>query len=285
MENVDDIFNNNDIDAVLISSPTNTHIDFIERSVASKKPVLCEKPIDLDIKKVNEFSKRLEGNKVPIQLGFNRRFDPGHQAAKKSYVNGEIGELHQCLITSRDPGLPSWDYLKVSGGQFRDMTIHDFDLARFYLDEDPIEIFASAQKLIDPNMMNKISDHDTAMFILTCKDGKQCFINNSRTAVYGYDQRVELLGSNGMLQSGNHNLDQTKIYKRESSETSSPYLYFFIERYQEAFSLQLKSFIRSVKQNSSTDVGFEDGYKALVIAEAAYKSLQERKSVSINYDW
>ena len=165
------------------------------------------------------------------------------------------------------------------------MTIHDFDLARFYLDEDPIEIFASAQKLIDPNMMNKISDHDTAMFILTCKDGKQCFINNSRTAVYGYDQRVELLGSNGMLQSGNYNLDQTKIYKRESSETSSPYLYFFIERYQEAFSLQLKSFIRSVKQNSSTDVGFEDGYKALVIAEAAYKSLEERKSVSINYDW
>ena len=199
--------------------------------------------------------------------------------------NNKIGQLNQVIITSRDPEMPSEEYYKSAGGLFRDMTIHDFDLARFYLDEDPIEIFASAQKLIDPNMMNKISDHDTAMFILTCKDGKQCFINNSRTAVYGYDQRVELLGSNGMLQSGNYNLDQTKIYKRESSETSSPYLYFFIERYQEAFSLQLKSFIRSVKQNSSTDVGFEDGYKALVIAEAAYKSLEERKSVSINYDW
>ena len=128
----------------------------------------------------------------------------------------KIGQLNQVIITSRDPEMPSEEYYKSAGGLFRDMTIHDFDLARFYLDEDPIEIFASAQKLIDPNMMNKISDHDTAMFILTCKDGKQCFINNSRTAVYGYDQRVELLGSNGMLQSGNHNLDQTKIYKRES---------------------------------------------------------------------
>ena len=112
--------------------------------MAAKKPVFCEKPIDLDIHKVNECSKRLEGNTIPIQLGFNRRFDPGHLAAKKSVTNGEIGDLHQCLITSRDPCLPSWDYLKVSGGQFRDMTIHDFDLARFMLGEEPIKVFAIA---------------------------------------------------------------------------------------------------------------------------------------------
>ena len=142
IKNVDEIFGNKEIDAVLISSPTNTHIDFIEKSVAAKKPVLCEKPIDLDIDKVNECSVRLEKNKIPIQLGFNRRFDPGHQAAKQSLLDGEIGELHQCLITSRDPGLPSWDYLKAAGGQFRDMTIHDFDLARYMLGEEPEKIFA-----------------------------------------------------------------------------------------------------------------------------------------------
>ena len=280
-----ELFKNKDIDAILIASVTSTHADYIEKALTNHKPVFCEKPIDLSLNRIRQCYNRIKKNDLPIQIGFNRRFDPSHAKIKNLLKENKIGQLNQVIITSRDPEMPSEEYYKSAGGLFRDMTIHDFDLARFYLDEDPIEIFASAQKLIDPNMMNKISDHDTAMFILTCKDGKQCFINNSRTAVYGYDQRVELLGSNGMLQSGNYNLDQTKIYKRESSETSSPYLYFFIERYQEAFSLQLKSFIRSVKQNSSTDVGFEDGYKALVIAEAAYKSLEQRKSISINYDW
>ena len=280
-----ELFDNNNLDAVLIASATSSHADYIEKALKNGKPVFCEKPIDLSLDRIRKCFERIKNINLPIQIGFNRRFDPSHAAIKKLLKENKIGQLNQVIITSRDPEMPSEDYYKSAGGLFKDMTIHDFDLARFYLDEDPVEIFATGQRLIDPKMMNKINDYDTAMFILTCMDGKQCFINNSRTAVYGYDQRVELLGSNGMLQSGNHNLDQTKIYKKEFSETSSPYLYFFIERYKEAFSLQLKSFIKSIKQNSTTDVGFEDGFKALAIADAAYKSLKEKKSISINYNW
>ena len=280
-----ELFNNKDINAILIASATSSHADYLEKALTNGKPVFCEKPIDLSLERIRKCYHRIKLIDLPIQIGFNRRFDPSHSSIKNSLKENRIGNLNQVIITSRDPEMPSEEYYKSAGGLFRDMTIHDFDLARFYLDDDPVEVFASAQRLIDPIMMNKINDYDSAMFILTCSDGKQCFINNSRTAVYGYDQRVELLGSNGMLQSGNHNIDQTKIYKKEGSETSSPYLYFFIERYKEAFSLQLKSFIKSIKQNSSTDVGFEDGFKALAIADAAYKSLKERKSISINYNW
>ena len=158
--NESEIFTNTDIDAILVASPTSTHIDFIEKSVAANKPVLCEKPIDLDINRVNECSARLKGNTVPIQLGFNRRFDPGHYAAKKALLDGNIGELHQCIITSRDPGLPSWDYLKVSGGLFRDMTIHDFDLARFMLGEEPIKLFATATALVEPKIGSELKDFE-----------------------------------------------------------------------------------------------------------------------------
>ncbi len=282
VKSVDDIFNNNDIDAVLISSPTNTHIDFIERSVASKKPVLCEKPIDLDIKKVNEFSKRLEGNKVPIQLGFNRRFDPGHQAAKKSYIDGEIGELHQCLITSRDPGLPSWDYLKVSGGQFRDMTIHDFDLARFMLGEEPVKVFAISNALIDPKIKSELNDSDTLMIIMETASGKQCHINNSRSATYGYDQRVELFGSKGMVISENRKPHELKKYNSEFVDKSEPYLNFFIERYQESYMNSVSSFVETILEKKPVSVGFEDGRRALLLAETAYKSVKSGRMENID---
>ena len=282
VKSVDDIFNNNDIDAVLISSPTNTHIDFIERSVVSKKPVLCEKPIDLDIKKVNEFSKRLEGNKVPIQLGFNRRFDPGHQAAKKSFINGEIGELHQCLITSRDPGLPSWDYLKVSGGQFRDMTIHDFDLARFMLGEEPVKVFAISNALIDPKIKSELNDSDTLMIIMETASGKQCHINNSRSATYGYDQRVELFGSKGMVISENRKPHELKKYNSEFVDKSEPYLNFFIERYQESYMNSISSFVETILEKKPVSVGFEDGRRALLLAETAYKSVKSGRMENID---
>ena len=283
VENVDDIFNNNDIDAVLISSPTNTHIDFIERSVASKKPVLCEKPIDLDIKKVDEFSKRLEGNKVPIQLGFNRRFDPGHQAAKKSYIDGEIGELHQCLITSRDPGLPSWDYLKVSGGQFRDMTIHDFDLARFMLGEEPVKVFAISNALIDPKIKSELNDSDTLMIIMETASGKQCHINNSRSATYGYDQRVELFGSKGMVISENRKPHELKKYNSEFVDKSEPYLNFFIERYKDAYKKQLNDFSKFINKNIRPLAEFEEGRRALIMANAAKKSLGSKKFEKLTF--
>ena len=179
-----EIFEDKEIDAVLIASPTDTHIEFIEKSVATNKPVYCEKPIDLDILKVNECAKRLKANKVPIHLGFNRRFDPGHVEAKEVLKSGEIGDLHQVLITSRDPGLPSWEYYQAAGGLLRDMTIHDFDISRFMLDEDPIKVFAITNALIEPKLKIELNDADTVMIIMETASGKQCHINNSRSSAY-----------------------------------------------------------------------------------------------------
>ena len=281
----EEIFNNSSLDAVLISSATATHADYIEKAVKSGKAVFCEKPIDLSLDRIRSCYANISSAKLPIQIGFNRRFDPGHSAVKKALDEGKIGDLHQVIITSRDPEMPTEQYYKTAGGLFRDMTIHDFDLARFYLGEDPIEIYASAQRMIDPALMNKIGDYDTAMFILCGSDGKQCLINNSRTAVYGYDQRVELLGSKGMLQSDNVKTNQMKYFMGSGTEISSPYLHFFIERYQDAFSAQLRSFINAVELGQPPAVGFEDGYKALVIAEAAYLAIKKGAKVPINYNW
>ena len=282
VQNVEEIFNNNEIDAVLVSSPTNTHIDFIEKSVAAKKPVLCEKPIDLDIDKVNQCYERLKGNTIPIQLGFNRRFDPGHQAAKHSLMNGDIGELHQCIITSRDPGLPSWDYLKVAGGQFRDMTIHDFDMARFMLGEEPVKIFAISNALINPKIKSELNDSDTLMIIMETASGKQCHINNSRSATYGYDQRVELFGSKGMVISDNRKPHELKKYNSEYVEKQEPYLNFFIERYQEAYMNSITSFVETILEKKPVSVSFDDGRRALILAEAAYKSVKSGKFENID---
>ena len=277
-----EIFSDADIDAILVASPTDTHIEFIEKSVAANKPVLCEKPIDLDINKVNESAKRLKGNSVPIQLGFNRRFDPGHQEAKRSLLNGEIGELHQCIITSRDPGMPSWEYLKVAGGQFRDMTIHDFDLARFMLGEEPIRVFAIANALIDPKLKSDLNDSDTLMIIMETASGKQCHINNSRSATYGYDQRVELFGSKGMTISDNRKPHEVKKFTKEFVNQQEPYLNFFIERYQEAYMNEITAFAEVVLNKSQPSVNFEDGHKALVLAETAYKSVKSGKMENID---
>ena len=284
-KNDEEIFNNSSLDAVLISSATATHADYIEKAVKSGKAVFCEKPIDLSLDRIRSCYANIRSAKLPIQVGFNRRFDPGHSAVKKALDEGKIGDLHQVIITSRDPEMPTEQYYKTAGGLFRDMTIHDFDLARFYLGEDPIEIYASAQRMIDPALMNKIGDYDTAMFILCGSDGKQCLINNSRTAVYGYDQRVELLGSKGMLQSDNVKTNQMKYFMGSGTEISSPYLHFFIERYQDAFSAQLLSFINAVELGQPPAVGFEDGYKALIIAEAAYLAIKKGAKVPINYNW
>ena len=277
-----EIFSNAEIDAILIASPTNTHIEFIEKSVAAKKPVLCEKPIDLDIDKVNACAERLKNNSIPIQLGFNRRFDPGHLAAKNSLVKGEIGDLHQCIITSRDPGIPSWDYLKVAGGQLRDMTIHDFDLARFMLGEEPTRLFAISNALVEPKIKTELNDSDTLMVIMETATGKQCNIINSRSAAYGYDQRVELFGTKGMVISDNRKAHEIKKYSSEFVEKKEPYLNFFIERYQEAYMNEITAFVEAIVNKTSPTVNFEDGRKALILAETAFKSIASGKMENIN---
>lgn len=276
------IFAAADVDAVLVATVTPTHADYIEQAVAAGKPVLCEKPIDLSLARVDACAAAIRGNNPVVQLGFNRRFDPGHRAARDAVRAGEIGDLHQVVITSRDPGMPSRAYYESAGGLFRDMTIHDFDLARFMLDEEPEEVFAFGGRMIDPAMMNELADFDTAMIVMRTASGKQCHINNSRTAVYGYDQRVELLGTTGMLISGNRKPHQVTHYAATHTERAAPYLDFFIERYREAFDAEIGAFVDAIERGVPPEVGFEDGRRALILAEAAMKSAAEGRAVNVS---
>ena len=278
----EEMFADSGIDAILIATATDTHADYIERAVAVSKPVLCEKPIDLELGRVNRCRDRISGSSVPVQLGFNRRFDPGHAACRDALLAGEIGELRQLIIISRDPAMPPADYCAVSGGILRDMTIHDFDLARFILGEEPVEVVAVAGRLIDPDLMSSIGDHDTAMITMRTESGKQCFINNSRVSVYGYDQRVEILGADGMLQSENRTPHSLIRHTATLTAAQQPYLNFLIERYQEAYMAEIGAFADCVANGTEPVVGFEDGRRALILAEAAYLSLAEQRVVMVD---
>jgi myo-inositol 2-dehydrogenase/D-chiro-inositol 1-dehydrogenase len=199
-------------DAVLIATSTATHADLIELAAKAGKAILCEKPIDLSLDRVLACRKAIEGCNVPIQIGFNRRFDPGHRAAREACAAGKIGKLEQVVITSRDPGMPPRGYVAVSGGIFRDMTIHDFDVARFMLNDEPTEVFATGSALVDPTIEADFRDFDSIMVIMRTADGKLCHINNSRRATFGYDQRIELFGSEGMVISDNKKAHELKFY-------------------------------------------------------------------------
>jgi myo-inositol 2-dehydrogenase / D-chiro-inositol 1-dehydrogenase len=276
------VFGSPDVDAILVATATPTHADYIEQAVGAGKPVLCEKPIDLSLARVEACADAIRGKNPVIQLGFNRRFDPGHRAARDAVRGGDIGDLHQVVITSRDPGMPSRAYYEAAGGLFRDMTIHDFDLARFMLGEEPEEVFAIGGRLIDAPLMNELNDFDTAMFVLRTASGKQCHINNSRTSAYGYDQRVELLGSTGMVISGNRRPHEITYFSASHTERAVPYLDFFAERYREAFDAEIGAFVEAVETGAAPEVGFEDGRKALILAEAALKSAAEGRIVKVS---
>lgn len=278
----EEIFASDAVDAVLIATATPTHADYIEMAIAAGKAVLCEKPIDLSLARVEACAAKIGETKIPIQLGFNRRYDPGHSAARTAMLAGDIGELHQVIITSRDPALPPRVYLEAAGGLFRDMTIHDFDLARFMLGEEPTEVFALANALIDPALGKELDEVDSAMFILRTASGKQCHINNSRTAVYGYDQRVELIGSAGMLLSDNRKPHELRRFTSTTAEASQPYQFFFLERYQEAFMAEIDGFVDCVEKGAVPLASFEDGRRALILAEAAYKSMKEQRLVRVS---
>ena len=271
-----------EVDAVLIATATPTHADYIEMAVKAGKATLCEKPIDLNLARVEACRARIAGSSVPVQIGFNRRFDPGHRAARNSVLDGDIGDLMQVIITSRDPALPPRGYLEAAGGLLRDMTIHDFDLARYMLGEEPVEVFAVADALIDPALGAELNEVDSAMIVMRTATSKHCHINNSRTAVYGYDQRIELLGSEGMVQSCNRRPHEVRRYSARNVEQADPYLYFFIERYTEAFMAEIDAFVEATENWKQPEVGFEDGYRALVLAEAAYVSMRERRLVKIS---
>ncbi len=278
----EDVCSSTQVDAVLIATPTPTHVDFIEMAVNGNKAVLCEKPIDLSISRVNSLSKRIAGTTVPVMLGFVRRFDPGHKAARQAVVDGEIGELHQVIITSRDPGMAPADYIKSSGGIFRDMTIHDLDLARFMLGEEVTTVSAQGSRLVDPVLMEQCDDYDTIVATLTTAGGKQAVITNSRQALYGYDQRVELFGTKGMVVSDNHRENPVTKHIAGATNISAPLQHFFIERYTDAFNAEIDHFIDVVENGARVEVGFEDGRLALALADACCKSVEESRTVSVN---
>ncbi len=270
-----------DVDAVLIATATDTHADLLEQAVAAGKPVLCEKPIDLSLARVNRCAETIRGSKLPIQLGFVRRFDPGHKAVHDAVASGDLGELHQVVITSRDPGLAPEAYMKVSGGIFRDMTIHDFDMARYILGEEPETVMAVGSRLVAPAMMVRLNDFDTVTVVMRTASGKQAIITNSREALYGYDQRVEAFGSKGMALSDNRRPHQMRRSGKNFSEHAAPLLHFFIERYREAFDAEIDAFVKAVETGQPAVVGFEDGRRALMLAEAALKSIAEGRAVKV----
>lgn len=267
------------VDAILIATSTATHADLIEQAVAAGKPTLCEKPIDLSLARVDACAKAIAGSDVPIMLGFVRRFDPTHRALRDAVAAGRIGDLHQVTIISRDPGMAPDAYIEVSGGIFRDMTIHDFDMARFVLGEEVAEVSASGSRLVDPALMQRCDDYDTVSVTLTTATGKQAVITNSRQAVYGYDQRVEALGSLGLVMSENRRLNSMVISTAQQTGSAAPLQNFFIDRYAEAFAAEIDAFVDTVEQGKAPEVGFHDGRQALLLAEAAMRSAAEGRTV------
>ena len=277
----EEAINNQEVQAVFIASTTTTHIKYIILSAKAGKPILCEKPIDLDINKVNDCFNEIKNLGVPIQIGFNRRFDESHRKLKLAKDKGEIGSLEMIIITSRDPSPSTLEYHKTSGGLFRDCTIHDFDLSRFYLDNDPIvEISAFASNLVSEDL-RKIGDYDTAMILMKSKNGVLIHINNSRRSVYGYDQRVEIFGSKGMLISNNQTQTSVEKFNKEGTFVKEPILDFFIERYDQAYKSQLNDFINKIREHKKPSVTYEDGQSALILANAAYESLEKNTTIKL----
>ena len=270
-------FKDQNIKCIFIASSTNTHLKFIEEAVVNKKVVFCEKPLDLDLNKINKCEKRISKYNPKIQIGFNRRYDPAHNSLNQNLLKGKIGKLEKIIITSRDPSPPPINYLKTSGGIFKDMMIHDFDLARFYAGKDEFEsIFATGQRFSDKKL-KKINDLDLATVVMKTKKGVQCIITNSRHCSFGYDQRIELFGSKGMIISDNQRDLETVLYSKNSTDNRTQLKNFFIERYSEAYKIQLDDLVKICKKNSKPLANFEDGRKSLILAESAKRSLKSKK--------
>ena len=276
---VEEALADSDLDAVVICSPTDTHADLISRSARAGKAIFCEKPIDLDIANVDDCLAVVEQCGVPLALGFNRRFDTSFAALKQQLDAGAIGDLEMVTITSRDPEPPPASYVARSGGIFRDMMIHDFDMARWLLKQDPVEVYATASCLIDPEI-GTAGDVDTAMVIMRTADGQLCHISNSRRAVYGYDQRIEVFGSQGMLRAENEHNSTVQHFRSDGTLTER-IPDFFIDRYAEAYRRELNDFVDALNRGVSPAVGGADGRMALVLADAAQASLDSGDAVRL----
>ncbi len=274
------ILDDKSIDGIAICSSTDTHAKILVEAAEAGKHIFCEKPIDHDLVKIDTALAAVNKAGVKCQIGFNRRFDPNFKKVREMVLEGKIGDLHILRITSRDPAPPPAEYVKSSGGMFLDMTIHDFDMARFLSGSEVIEVFTAAAVLVDPEI-GKAGDVDTAIITLKFANGAIGTIDNSRKAIYGYDQRVEVFGSNGMVAVSN-NFPDSHIYSNSEQVSSAKPLYFFLERYTESFIAEMRAFISAIQENKDTPVIAEDGRKPILIAMAAKKSFLENRPVKLS---
>ncbi len=273
------LFDDSAIDAVVICSSTDTHATFIQQAADAGKHIFCEKPIHLDLAEIDRALAAVDAAGVKLQIGFNRRFDPSFRRAHELVASGAIGDPHILRITSRDPAPPSIDYLQVSGGIFLDMTIHDFDMARFLIGDEVAEVYAAGGVLVDP-AIGQAGDIDTAVITLTFCNGVIGAIDNSRRAVYGYDQRVEVFGSEGMVVVGNVKPDTTILANQSGVHSSKP-LYFFLERYAEAYRYEMIAFLEAIREDNTPPVTGRDGRMAVVMGHAAWASYRKHQPVPI----
>jgi len=276
---IDVVLTDPKIDAVVIAAPTPFHVDLLTRSIEAGKAVLCEKPIDLDIARVDECRSRIGAGSTRVMVGFNRRFDPSFRAVHSRVAAGEVGQLEQLTIISRDPAPSPADYLATSGGLFRDMTIHDFDMARFFLG-DITEVSAMGSNLV-AGYIADLGDIDGAVTSLRGRDGVLCNIINSRRATFGYDQRLEAFGSLGMLSVDNLRPDGVRAFTENSTESAARYLDFFLDRYTPSYRAELSHFIDAISNGTPPEPGFDDGRAALAIADAAAQSLRTGSTVVV----
>ena len=277
---IDEIRQADDIDAVIICTPTDTHADLIEAFVKAGKAVFCEKPVDLDVARARQVIETVAAENGTLMVGFQRRFDPDFRALKAAIDEGRIGEVEMVTLTSRDPGAPPPAYIKSSGGIFRDMTIHDFDVARWLLGEEVETVMAQASVLTDPEI-GTLGDYDSVNVILRTASGKQCTITNTRRATYGYDQRIEVHGSAGSVSAMNHREANIEIANGDGY-TKPPLLNFFMSRYTAAYAAEIAAFVDAVQSGAATPTTGLDGLRALELADAALQSAKTGQAVTLS---
>jgi myo-inositol 2-dehydrogenase/D-chiro-inositol 1-dehydrogenase len=275
-----EVINHPEVDAVVICSPTDTHAKYIVESARAGKHIFCEKPVDLSLDIIRNAIEEVNKAGVKLMVGFNRRFDPNFRKIRDMVMAGNIGEPNILKITSRDPAPPPAQYIAVSGGMFLDMTIHDFDMARYIVGSEVTEVYVKAAVLIDP-AIGEAGDVDTAIITLCFANGAIGVIDNSRKAVYGYDQRVEIFGSKGMISVDNNFPDNHRYFSSEGIHGSLP-LNFFMDRYLDAYSNELKAFCDAVINDKPVLVGGQDGLMSVAIGLAAKKSVDEGRPVKLS---
>lgn len=274
-----EIIQDPEIDAVLICSSTDTHSPISLEAIKAGKHVFCEKPIDHDVDKIKEVIAALDGTNLKYQVGFNRRFDHNFEAVQKAVASGRIGKPQIIKITSRDPEPPSIDYVKVSGGMFLDMTIHDFDMVRFLAGCDATEVYVQGANLVDP-AIGEAGDVDTAVITLQMENGAIAVIDNCRKAVYGYDQRAEVFGSEGMVAISNDSQSSAVISSAQGVTGEKP-MFFFLERYMDAYGKEIDAFVDAIVNDKDTPLDVVDGLKPVLMGLAAKKSFEEHRPVKI----